>query len=126
MSELFNQNDIESLEKMSQVRLRIVDKLSKDKLPDDPNELALLAHVTDIETKAILQKARVKSSDKTAQAMAGIGYSMAELLRRTQNSPTAAQRTEIPTLDKSDIPDDIVPGETSMGHKPIDPDEIPI
>lgn len=124
MSDIFTPKDNEILDKMSDIRQQAILMLSKDKLPSNPEELALLVHITDVETKGILQKARVKASDKSAQALAGVGYSMAELLKRTHNKPTAAQRTQIPTLEKDDVPTDVVPGETSMGYNPIDPDEI--
>lgn len=124
MSEIFSQKDTETLDRMSEIRLRAIDAMTKSGLPDDAERMSLLIHITDVETKSTLQKAKVNASNKSSDALVSIGQSMAELLRKTHNRPTVNQRIEVPKLAKDDIPHDIVPGETSLGYQQLDPDDI--
>lgn len=125
MSEIFTPNDLLTLDKMSKIRNEAVDSLLVDgKVPKDLEVLGVLVEITNIETKAVLQKAKVKASEKQADAVNGLNISMAEMLRRTQNVPTTAQRTEVPALASDDIPKDLVPGELSMGQHQVDPKDF--
>lgn len=63
----FSPADIDILERTKQVRLKIIDQLTKDKLPEDPELLNVILKAAGETDKSIINVARVKVEESSAQ-----------------------------------------------------------
>lgn len=124
MSEIFTQEESAQLDVAAQVRMQIINKMSEGGIPKDIESIALLLHATDVHTKSVQNNAKIRISDKGNDISQDMVALMAEKLRATKNRPTTSQSTEPPSLDKDDVPTNMVPGETDLVGSALSPEQF--
>jgi short subunit dehydrogenase-like uncharacterized protein len=124
MPEIFTQEETLQLEKATEVRMQIIAKMSDGGIPKDNESIALLLHATDLHTKSVQNNAKIRLSSKANEVSQDMVALMAESLRSTKNKPTTAQLAEAPSLDKNDVPSNMVPGEMDLVGASLSPDQF--
>lgn len=111
----FSPADLDVLEKTKQVRLKIIDTLTQDKLPEDPELLNVILKAAGETDKSIINVARVKveeSSLKNAEETRRmIAKTIMENKMKRAQQPTTG---EIPKLPDDIIRENPVPGEIEI------------
>lgn len=108
----FSQDDLDILERTKKVRLGIIDHLSKDKLPEDPELLNVILKAASDADKSIINVARVKVEESSVENAEETRRMIAQTimenkLKRTQQTNSG----ETPTLPEHLVRENPVPGE---------------
>lgn len=112
----FDTTDLDILNKTQSIRQSMVTKLMKaGQVPDDINSQRMLLEVVNSMDKSTMQKAKIKSEDKSNQNKEARAKVVAQLLLEARK-----RRQELPVLNKAELPESVpapalVPGETDIG-----------
>lgn len=112
----FDTTDLDILNNTQAIRQSMVARLMKaGQVPDDINSQRMLLEVVNSMDKSTIQKAKIKSEDKSNQGKEARAKIVAQLLLEARK-----RRQELPLLDTAALPESVpapalVPGETDIG-----------
>ncbi len=112
----FDTSDLDILNKTQSIRQSMVTRLMKTgQVPDDINSQRMLLEVVNSMDKSTIQKAKIKSEDKSNENKEARAKVVAQLLLEARK-----RRQTLPVLDAAALPDSVpvpalVPGETDIG-----------
>ena len=117
---LFNQEDVARLDRSQNVRMMIIDTMTKDgKLPEDRSDRAFLLEALNGMDRTTLSRAKLKVENDSAKSAAATVQIVGEILARVGGHKVEVlegQATrEIPSLPTDIVVENPVAGETMIG-----------
>ena len=123
-NKLLDMEDERRLQFTLTLRENMIKELVKDGLPKSEEELSTLTSLLDGMDRTVLGKARVKASEKANENNEQIAGMVASLLAKVPFNGEAVETIEPPSLPEDVQPENVVPGETSIGVEDIGYDEF--
>lgn len=127
--QFFSNKEKQQLEKIQDLRFMLIDKLTRGedgevKIPGPTSEKLLLVDLMNNADKSNKDRAKLRIASKATEVAGINSQEIAEVLRRHRvatQTPATQEERELPASIK---PDDIVPGEMSIGVENISIHEI--
>ena len=103
----------EALKHFERQRMRLINELTKDKIPDDPKVQKVLLTAIDGGSKTVIAMKRLEQDKAAASGLQSLQATMAELLR---NTVTNDQKALVANREDAQVPEVTPkPGETQSG-----------
>lgn len=117
---LFNHEDVARLDRSQNVRMMIIDQMTKDgKLPEDRSDRAFLLEALNGMDRTTLSRAKLKVESDSAQNAAATVQIVGEILSRVASGKVdfieGESRREIPALPTDIVVENPVEGEMMIG-----------
>ena len=119
----FDTSDIDILSQTQTIRKSMVTKLMQSgQVPEDLNSQRMLLEVVNSMDKSTIQKAKIKSEDKSNQSKEVKAKLVAQFLLEARKKQQA-----LPIVDSAELPQsvpapELVPGETDIGTQDLNYD----
>lgn len=119
----FDTSDIDILSQTQTIRKSMVTKLMQSgQVPEDLNSQRMLLEVVNSMDKSTIQKAKIKSEDKSNQSKEVKAKLVAQFLLEARKKQQA-----LPVVDSAELPQsvpapELVPGETDIGTQDLNYD----
>lgn len=123
--ELFSKEDQEILQKTRTLRQTLLKSLvPSDKLPENNTEKVIVIQLLDGLDKQVMNRAKLRATDKQTNAIQNSAQAVAETLRNytaRTSTPAPAEMRKLPDAVKVTDP---VPGEMEIGTITVNMDEV--